>query len=128
MAAQDNLPEPQAKNNAAKTKKDTIKWCEFHKISTHNTSECRAKKSLVAEMKACESDACSDSKSEPKKENEKGKHIIDADPNTTISTTKIQMEKLEDPEKGQHHFHSQMWVKGSPLQFIFESGSEKNLI
>jgi hypothetical protein len=29
---------------------------------------------------------------------------------------------------GEHLFHSQMWVKGSPLQFIVDSGSQKNLI
>jgi hypothetical protein len=38
-----------------------------------NTSECRAKQSLVAELKASESDACSDSKSEPDKGNDRGK-------------------------------------------------------
>jgi hypothetical protein len=27
-----------------------------------------------------------------------------------------------------HLFHSQMWVKGTPLQFIVDSGSHKNLI
>jgi hypothetical protein len=96
-AAQDNPPKPQAKNNTTMLKKDTGKWCEFHKSSTHNTSECQAKQSLVAELKASESDACSDSESEPDKGNDKGKHIIDAEPNTTIATTKIQKEEPEYP-------------------------------
>ena len=73
MATQDNLSKPQAKNNTAKPKKDMGKGCEFHKSSTHNTSECRAKQSLVAEMRASELDACSDSESEPDKGNDKGK-------------------------------------------------------
>ena len=73
MVAQDNLPKPQENNNTTKPKKDTGKWCEFHKSSTQNTSECRAKQSLVAEMRASESDACSESKSEPNKVNDKGK-------------------------------------------------------
>jgi hypothetical protein len=76
--AQDNPPKPQVKNNTMKTKKDMGKWCEFHKISTHDTSECRAKQSLVVELKAFESDACSSSKSETSKGNERGNPIIDA--------------------------------------------------
>jgi len=62
------------------------------------------------------------------KGNEKGKKIIDAEPNTTVSTAKVQKNEPEDPEEGEHLFHSQMWVKGSPLQFIVDNGSQKKLI
>ena len=72
-----------------KTKKDIGKWCEFHKSRTHNTSVCWVKQSLVANLKAFELDACSESESEPDKGNEKGKYIIDVEPSATIATTNI---------------------------------------
>jgi len=51
VATQENLPKLQAKNNTTKTKKEMGKWCEFHKGSTHNTSECQAKQSLSSTTK-----------------------------------------------------------------------------
>ena len=56
------------------------------------------------------------------------KQIIDADLSATVATAKIQKNEPADPEEGERLFHSQMWVKGSPLQFIVDSGSQKNLI
>ena len=50
------------------------------------------------------------------------------EPSAIFSTTKLQREDLEDPEEGECLFHSQMWVKGSPLQFLVDSGRKKNLI
>jgi hypothetical protein len=41
---------------------------------------------------------------------------------------KIQLEEPTDPKEGEHLFHSQMWVKGTPLHFIVDSRSQKNLI
>jgi hypothetical protein len=90
------------------------------KLKNNNTSECRAKQSLVAKLKASESDASSESELEPDKGNDRGKHIIYVDPNTTVATMKIQKKEPEDSEEAEHLFHSQMWVKGSPLQFIVE--------
>ena len=82
----------------------------------------------MVELKASELDACSDPELELEKGNDKGNQIIDAEPNTTVATTKIQKNEPEDPEEGEHLSHSQMWVKGLPLQFIVDSGSEKKLI
>ena len=115
MVTQDKFPKPQAKRNTVKLKKEAGKWCKFHKSPTHNTSECRAKQSLVAKIKASELDTYSDTESEPEKGNDRGKNIIDAETNATISTTKIQKKEPKYLEEEEHLFHSQMWVKGSPL-------------
>ena len=76
-------------------------------------------------MRDSELDACFGSESEPNKGNEKGKHIIYVEPNANVATVKIQK---KDPEEAERLFHSQMWVKGSPLRFIVDNGSQKNLI
>jgi hypothetical protein len=80
--------------------------------------------SLVAEVKASESDVDSDSEPEP----ERGRWIIDVEPSATVATTKLQPGEPDEPEEGECLFHSQMWVKGTPLHFIVDSGSQKNLI
>jgi hypothetical protein len=61
-------------------------------------------------------------------ENTGKRQIIDADPTAIVATATIQLEEPIDPEEGEHLFHSQMWVKGTPLHFIVDSGSQKNLI
>jgi hypothetical protein len=54
--------------------------------------------------------------------------ITDAEPTAIVATTTIQPEEPTDLEEGEHLFHSYMWVKGTPLHFIVDSGSQKNLI
>jgi hypothetical protein len=66
--------------------------------------------------------------SESDSENTGKRQIIDADPTAIVATATIQPEEPTDPEEGEHLFHSQMWVKGTPLHFIVDSGSQKNLI
>jgi hypothetical protein len=56
------------------------------------------------------------------------RQIIDADPTAIVATATIQPEEPTDPEEGECLFHSHMWVKGTPLNFIVDSGSQKNLI
>jgi len=107
-----------------KTNKYTRKWCEFHKSPWHNIAECRLKKSLVAKVKSFESDVGFDSKSEP----EKGRQIIDAKHSAIVSTTKVHPGEPDEPNEGEHLFHSHMWVKGTPMHFIIDKGSYKNLI
>ena len=93
-------------NNNTNPKRDTGKWCEFHNSPTHSTNECRAKQSLVAELKAPESDAFYDLEPKPNKGNDKGKKKINANPSAIFSTTKLHREYLEDPEEGECLFHS----------------------
>jgi hypothetical protein len=100
------------------------KWCEYHKIPWHNTKECRSKQSLMAELKAFDSKVDSHSESNP----EGGKWIINVEPSSIFTTTKLRPSKPEEPEEGECLFHSQMWLKGTLLHFIVDSGSKKNLI
>ncbi len=113
-ATQDNPSKLQENNGTTKIKKDTRKWCEFHKIPNHNTNECCAKQSMVVELKALEW-CMSDSEPKLDKENDEGKQIIDVEPSAIVATTKVHKIDLEDPEEGGHLFHSHVWVKGSPL-------------
>jgi hypothetical protein len=57
---------------------------------------------FVAEVKASESDAGSDSESEP----ERGRQIIDVEPSATVATTKLQPGEPDEPEEGECLFHS----------------------
>ena len=66
--------------------------------------------------------------SESDSENTGKGQIIDVDPTTIVVTTTIQQEEPIDLKEGEHLFHSQMWVKGTPLHFIVDSGSQKNVI
>jgi hypothetical protein len=120
----ENQSKPHEKKGHGKTKKDTRKWCDFHKIPWHNTDECHSKQSLVAEIKDKELNPDSESDFE----NIGKRQIIDADPTAIVATATIQPKEPTDPEEGECLFHSQMWVKGTPLHFIVDSGSQKKLI
>ena len=115
----ENQFKTQEKKGHGKTKKDTEKWCDFHKSPWNNTDECRSKQSLMAEIKDKEPNPDSESDSE----NTGKRQIIDADPTAIVSIATIQPEEPTDPEEGERLFHSQMWVKGTPLHFIVDSGS-----
>jgi hypothetical protein len=83
-------------------KKDTGKWCEYHKLCWHNTEECLSKNSLKVKLKAFESEANSDSESNLKG----GKQIIDVEPSAMVATTKFRPNEPEEPEEGECLFHS----------------------
>jgi hypothetical protein len=97
-----------------KKKKHIWKWCNFQKFPWNNTDECCLKNSLVVEIKETNLSLNSDFGSN----NNKRRHIIDAKPTAIVVTTTIQPEEPEDPEEGEHIFHSQMWVKGTPLHLL----------
>jgi hypothetical protein len=78
----------------------------------------------VAEIKDKELNPDSESDSE----NTGKRQIIDTDPTSIVATAAIQQEEPTYPKEGERLFHSQMWVKGTPLHFIVDSESQKNLI
>jgi flagellar motor switch/type III secretory pathway protein FliN len=90
------------KKDTRKTKKDTEKWCDFHKSAWHNTAACRSKKSLVVKVKSYESDVGSDSESEL----ERLRQIIDVELSATIATTKLHLGELDKLEEGECLLHS----------------------
>jgi hypothetical protein len=75
----------------------------------------------VVELKVVDSEVDSDSESNL----EGGKGIIDVEPSATVATTKVHPSEPEEPEEGECHFHSNMWVKGVALHFIVDSDSLK---
>jgi hypothetical protein len=64
----------------------------------------------------------------PNSENNGRRQSIDADPTVIVTITSIQPKEPTYPKEGEHLFHSHMWVKGTPLHFIVDSRSQKNLI
>jgi hypothetical protein len=78
----------------------------------------------VAEIKDKESNLDSESDFE----NTSKRQIIDTNPTAIVATATIQPEEPIDREEGERLFHSHMWVKGTPLHFIVDSESQKNLI
>jgi hypothetical protein len=71
----------------------------------------------MVEMKDSKSEIDYDFESNP----EGGKKIIDFEPNSTVATTKVWPSEPEEPEEGEHLFHSQMWVKGDLIHFIVDN-------
>jgi hypothetical protein len=105
-------------------KKYTRKWCDFHKSLWNNNVDCPQRShwwlrsKLLNKMRVL-------TQSQNQK---KGRYIIDVEPSAIVSTTKIHPGEPNEPEEGEHLFHSQMWVKGTLLHFIVVRGSQKILI
>jgi hypothetical protein len=78
----------------------------------------------MVNLKASKSKADSDSESN----HEGGKNIIDVEPSAMVATTKVRPSEPEEPEEGERLFHSKMWVKGDPIHFNVNNGSQKNYI
>ena len=102
----DNSSKPQENKNTTKIERNIVKWCESHKSPTHNTSECQAMQSLLADVNFFEWYACSNCELEAHKGNDKGKNIIYVEPNATLVTTKIDNIEPEYLEEREWLFHS----------------------
>ena len=81
-----NQSKPRENKGKGKTKNDTGKWCNFHKIPWHKTNECHSKQSQVVEIKEKDSNPDLESDSE----NNGRRQIINEDPTATVATTTIQ--------------------------------------
>jgi hypothetical protein len=77
----------------------------------------------VAKVKSSELDVGFNSESEP----EKGDKTLTQNPVPSLLPPRSILVNLMNQRK-ESLFHSQMWVKGTPLHFIINSGSQKNLI
>jgi hypothetical protein len=50
------------------------------------------------------------------------------EPNVTIITVDIRLYEPKELEEGECLFHSQLWVKATPLHFIVDNINQKNMI
>jgi hypothetical protein len=61
--------------------------------------------------------------SESDSENTDRRQIINGDPTAIVTNATIQPKEPTYPEERECIFHSQMWVKGTPLHFIVDNRS-----